>query len=353
MKNKWMIYGANGYTGKLIAQTAVQRGLQPVLAGRSAEKIQPLADELNLEMRVFSLDQPDEVAAALAGIKIVLHCAGPFSVTSAPMIEGCLKAGAHYLDITGEINVMEHTHHPSQSRRAAEAGVVLCSGVGFDVIPTDCIAHKLKELLPDAVSLSLGFDTSSKISPGTMKTVIEGIGSGSLVRKEGRVTNIPLGKEQRDIDFGRGVRSATAIPWGDVSTAYHTTGINTIYTWVPMPRPIVTMVRILSLAAPVLSKSTVQTLLKNAVDRFVKGPDDEERKNHPAFVWGEARNAAGKKIAARIQTANVYTVTIEGALTSVIRLLDKYPAGGSYTPSVLFGSDLVEELPDSGRLQIE
>lgn len=353
MNHSWMIYGANGYTGELIARKAVQKGLKPVLAGRSKEKVQPLAEELGLDFQIFSLDEKSQVKQALIGIDIVLHCAGPFSVTSPPMIEGCLSTGTHYLDITGEISVFEHVHHSRQASRAREAGIVLCPGVGFDVIPTDCLAHKLKELLPDASSLALGFDTNSKISPGTMKTVIEGLGSGSLVRREGKINKIPPGKEQRDIDFGRGSRSAIAIPWGDISTAYHTTGISTIYTWVPMPRPIITAVRLLSMAAPVLSKPSVQTLLKNTVNHFVKGPDEEERKKHPAFVWGEAKNSAGETVTVRIQTANVYTVTVEGALASVTRLLEKEPAGGSYTPSVLFGTSLIEELPGSGKLRIE
>ena len=103
---KWLIYGANGYSGALIACEAQARGLRPILAGRSAA-VQALATELGLEARSFALDQPAAVRAGLEGVALVLHCAGPFSATSAPMVAACLAAGSHYLDITGEIDVFE------------------------------------------------------------------------------------------------------------------------------------------------------------------------------------------------------------------------------------------------------
>src|SRR5688572_3933301 len=138
---RWMIYGANGYTGELILREAKTRGMTPVLAGRNADKIAKLAAELGLEHRVFSLDSSDAVAPHLEGIGLVLHCAGPFAKTSAPVIEACIRAKAHYLDITGEITVFEYAR--SRSSEAEAAGIVVCPGVGFDVIPTDCVAAAL------------------------------------------------------------------------------------------------------------------------------------------------------------------------------------------------------------------
>src|SRR5690606_13824926 len=128
MTERWLIYGANGYTGELIAREAVARGMKPVLAGRSREKIEPLARELELEWRSFSIA---DAASHLMGMKLVLHCAGPFSKTSRPMVDGCLAAGAHYLDITGEIAVLERNLASAQAAKARERKVVLCSGVGF------------------------------------------------------------------------------------------------------------------------------------------------------------------------------------------------------------------------------
>jgi len=349
---QWMIYGANGYTGELIAREAVRLGLQPILAGRSRDKLEPLAAELDLEKRVFDLDDQGAVLVALHGVELVLHCAGPFSATSAPMIEGCLAVGAHYLDITGEVSVFEHCHAPAQAKRAKEKGVVLCSGVGFDVIPTDCVASKLKELLPDATHLSLGFQSSSGLSPGTSKTAIEGLSEGCIERRDGELVRVPMGSKRKEIDFGRGPRLAMTIPWGDVSSAYHNTGINNIDVWVPMPKSMVMGARVLNAVRPLLGASWIQNFLKNLVAKRVKGPDEQERETRSTYVWGEARNAAGKVVTVRIKTANGYKLTVDGSLTIAVRLMGQEQAGGSYTPAMLFGAELVEKLPGSGEFQI-
>lgn len=349
MQEKWLIYGAYGYTGELIAREAKKRGMTPVLAGRSAEKLKRLGDELGLETRTFPVDA--SAADHLNDIKLVLHCAGPFQKTSASMIRACLKAGVHYLDITGEISVFEHSF--VQDAKAKEAGIIICSGVGFDVIPTDCTALKLKEEMPDAISLSLGFDSDSGISRGTYKTMIQGMGSGSAERRDGKIIPVPLGKQRRLIDFGRGKRSAMGIPWGDVSTAYHTTGIPDISTWIPMKKSRITGARLLGPASAVLASPLMQKKLMNWVERRVSGPDEQLRAGAPAYIWGEARNRAGIVKRVRIRTANVYDLTVYGALEVVSRLLDGKYAPGSHTPARLFGSDLIEGLPGSGKFEVE
>jgi short subunit dehydrogenase-like uncharacterized protein len=180
-----MIYGANGYTGDLIAREAVRRGLKPVLAGRTAAKVEALATSLGLQARVFDLANAVMTSRGVEGMRLVLHCAGPFSATAAPMMAACLAMRAHYLDITGEISVFEHARTLEATARAAS--VVVCPGVGFDVIPTDCVAAALKAALPDATHLALGFDSRSGFSPGTAKTSVEGLAQGGKVRQDGRI----------------------------------------------------------------------------------------------------------------------------------------------------------------------
>jgi len=348
MKN-WMIYGANGYTGELIAREAVNRGMSPILGGRNADKIRPLAEELSLEFRTFPLD--GYAAAQLEDIDLVLHCAGPFQVTSEPMIHACLSAKTHYLDITGEVSVFEYTH--SLHGKAADNGVILCSGVGFDVIPTDCIALKLKEAMPEAIELSLGFDSDSGISPGTFKTMIQGLGSGSMHRKDGVLKTVPIGSQHRNIDFGRGSRSAMGIPWGDVSTAFYTTGIPNISAWIPMPKPQIYSTRLMGAAGPLLATGWVKEKLEKQVEKRIQGPDGEFRAKSPAYIWGEAKNRKGVVKVVRIQTANVYDLTVYGSLEVVRRLLKEKIEGGYYTPAGLFGSGLVESLTGSGAFEID
>ncbi|UXJ49582.1 saccharopine dehydrogenase family protein [Pseudomonas citronellolis] len=348
---RWMIYGANGYTGELIAREAARRGLKPVLAGRSRERVEALARELGLQARAFGLDDAPALAGQIQGHSLVLNCAGPFSATAAPMMEACLRAGAHYLDITGEIAVFELAQ--SLNGRAQQAGVVLCPGVGFDVIPTDCVAAALKAALPDATHLALGFDSRSGFSPGTAKTSVEGLAQGGKVRRDGRIVSVPLAYKVRRIDFGDGEKEAMTIPWGDVSTAYHTTGIPNIEVFIPGSPRMIASARRANYIRPLLGIGWVQRLIKARIARTVKGPSEEKRALQPTFVWGEAINARGERKTARIRTANGYSLTITGSLTVVEYLMTHQPAGGAYTPAKLVGADLVSQLPESGPLRID
>lgn len=351
MSNKiWMIYGANGYTGELVAREARKQGLTPILAGRNGNGVAALAQELDLEQRVFALDSAADVAGHLKDVDIVLHCAGPFSSTAPVMIEACIATGAHYLDITGEIGVFECGF--DCQRRANEAGSVLCSGVGFDVIPTDCVAAHLAAIMLDATHLTLGFDSRTGMSPGTAKTSVEGLADGGKVRKNGRVSTVPLAFGVRRIDFGDGEKLAMTIPWGDVATAWFSTGIPDIEVYIPASPGLVKRVKRLNWVRPVLGLKPVQAFLKAQVDKRVKGPDEAKREAQPTFVWGEARNAAGDTQVARVRTANGYTVTMYGSIEVVKFLLDNEVEGGAYTPSKLVGKDLVKQLPGTGELFI-
>lgn len=347
----WMIYGANGYTGELIAREARRRQLQPVLAGRNRDQIEQLAGELQLPCGIFDLHDARQVAKQIKGMRVVLHCAGPFSATSATMIEACLAVGAHYLDITGEIGVFEYAH--AQHARAAKAGIVLCPGVGFDVIPTDCVASALKAALPDATLLRLGFDSRSGFSPGTAKTSVEGLAQGGKVRRNGKIVTVPLAAQSRHIDFGDGEKLAMTIPWGDVATAYYSTGIPDIEVYIPAPPGMIRNARIANHFRWLLGFNLVQELLKKRIGNTVKGPDEAARSRLPTYVWGEAVNAQGQKKTARIRTANGYSLTVTGALAVVEHLLETKTEGGYYTPSRLMGAELASRLPGSGRLVVE
>lgn len=349
--NQWMIYGANGYTGELIARQAKEEGLSPILAGRSEEKIAPLARELGFDYRAFGLDDADNVERQIADVDVVVHAAGPFSATAPPMMDACIRAGTHYCDITGEIGVFEHAH--GLDARAREAGVILCPGVGFDVIPTDCVAAALKEALPDATHLTLGFDSRSGFSPGTAKTSVEGMADGGKVRRDGHIVTVPLASGVREIDFGDGTKTAMTIPWGDVATAYYTTGIPNIEVYIPSSPAAIQQVQRLNWVRPLLGLPPVQGFLKWQVERRVSGPSEEKRDKQPTHVWGEAVNAEGERKVARILTANGYTVTLHGAVMAARHLLETDAAGGYYTPSRLMGKDLVTRLPGSGELSIE
>jgi len=344
----WLIYGAAGYTGALIAQEAVKQGLQPILAGRG-DNVRALADRLGLSARIFDLHDLQATEAGLAGVTLVLNCAGPFSATARSMIAACLARGVHYLDITGEIPVFEYA--ASQHAVARLRSVILCPGVGFDVVPTDCVAATLKAALPDATELALGFDSRSALSPGTAKTAVEGLAEGGWIRQGGQLTPVPLAYRVRTIDFGFGPKTAMTIPWGDVSTAWHSTGIPDIACYLASPPGFITTTRRLNRLRGLLRLKLVQRLLKWHVARTVHGPSEAKRASQTTAVWGEARNARGDTCTVRVETANGYSLTVHSALAIVARVMGMTTVeGGFYTPSRLCGPAFVESLPGSGKL---
>jgi short subunit dehydrogenase-like uncharacterized protein len=338
-----MIYGANGYTGALCAQEAVARGTRPVLAGRNGDTVKAVASQLDLESRVFALDEPAEVARQLDDIDAVLHCAGPFSATARPMLDGCVRSHTHYLDITGEIDIFEHVHQNTATWR--EAGIVVLPGVGFDVVPTDCLAAMLKRALPDATHLRLAFKSKvGKMSPGTAKTVAESMGQGCRVRRAGEIVRIPIGSVTETIPFRDKPSSAVAIAWGDVSTAFYSTGIPNIEVFMGAPEKQAKQMRKVGRLSPVLGFRPVQGIIKAGIEKRVQGPTAEERAADEVHLYGEVTNAAGEKAAMTLRTPNGYSHTVDAALESVRRVLTQEVTPGAQTPSLAFGPEFVLDL---------
>lgn len=337
----WMIYGANGYTGELIAREAVRRGMRPLLAGRNQQAIEALGKELNLKTRIFDLD--GDVAAELADHDLVLHCAGPFSATSAPMLEACLSGKTHYLDITGEIDVFEHAW--KQDERARQADILICPGVGFDVVPTDCLAAGLVARLPAATALVLAFEAGGGPSRGTARTSVEGLGSGGRIRENGVLRVVPAAWKSRQIPFPRGERSAVTIPWGDVFTAWVSTGVPNIEVYMSMAPAAINKMKRLTSLGPILSWGWVQRWLRRQVDKRISGPDDARRADTGVQVWGEASSGDGRRVQGTLTGPNGYDMTVTASLGIVARLLETAPAGGFVTPSLLMGAEYAATLP--------
>jgi short subunit dehydrogenase-like uncharacterized protein len=336
---RFLIYGASGYTGQLTARTAAARGLKPVLAGRTLAGFEPLAKQLGLETRAFSLDDPVAVDAGLAGMDVVLHCAGPFMHTSKAMADACLRTKTHYLDITGEVVVFESLHKRDAEARAA--GVLLLPGAGFDVVPSDCLAAHLKRRLPSATHLTLAFQSTGSLSRGTATTMIEGIDKGGLVRRDGRLTRVPSAYKTKAIDYGRGPRTSVTIPWGDVSTAFHSTGIPNIEVYLAAPTSSRVSMRLARVFGPLLGTAPVQRFLKARVRAGAAGPSDEARARARCYLWGEAVDKSVGYATSRLQTPEGYTLTALTSLAIVERVLAGGVPVGFQTPSGAFGPDFV------------
>ena len=347
MAKPLLIYGVTGYTGRLILDEALARGLRPVLSGRNAAAVRALAAQHGLEARPTSLDDAAALRVALTGMGAVLHCAGPFFRTVSAMLDACLDMGVHYLDITGEIAVFERLVVASE--RAREAGITLLPGVGFDVVPTDCLAAHLKRRLPSATSLELAFSGGSGPSHGTAATVIEGMGLGGAIRRNGRIERVPSAWRSRTIEFADKSRLCVTIPWGDVSTAFHSTGIPDITTYMSMSRSGLRTLRLSRFFEPVLRMAAVKRFMLDRLKTRPAGPSSDALERTRSQVWGEAKDASGKVVQSRLTAPNGYTLTALAAVRASQRLLAGGVPAGFMTPSKAFGADFVLDIPGTTR----
>lgn len=337
--SRCLIYGAYGYTGDLIARLAADEGAHPVLAGRDDDKVAALAHELGLEYRVFGLDDPAALDKGLAGIDVVLHCAGPFSRTSRKMTAACLRTNTHYLDITGEFVVFEAC--AAQGAAAAQAGVMLMPGVGFDVVPSDCLANHLKARLPQATSLTLAFrPVGGQSSHGTATTMVEGLGQPNFVRRDGKIVPVRLGKLSRQVDFGRGPKPCLSIPWGDISTAYHSTGIPNIEVYIGVSASTLKGAWLAGFAGPVMRSGLVRGIAQRRVEGAPAGPSDDVRASAFTLLWGEA-SAGDERVQARLKVPEGYTLTSRTAWDIAKRTLAGEAQPGFQTPAMVFGADYI------------
>jgi short subunit dehydrogenase-like uncharacterized protein len=343
----YVIYGATGYTGELIARRAVSRGDKPILAGRSRGALEKLATDLGLEHRVFSLGDQAELDAGLRGARAVLHCAGPFSRTSQPMIDACIRQRVHYLDITGDVAVFEASRGRDAEARAS--GIMLLPGAGFDVVPSDCLAVHLKGRLPSATRLTLGFEAGGGVSRGTAITLVEKLHKGGTVRRNGVLESVPLGHNSRVIDFGRGATNAMTIPWGDLSTAWRSTAIPNIEVYMAAPTAVRIAARAVGVMGAFLANRAVQQFLIGRINARQPGPTEEQRAGAASYVWGEVTDDAGGKAVARLRTPDGYTLTSYTALAIVDRVLSGDVHPGYQTPASAYGPDFILTIDGCSR----
>jgi len=345
---KWIIYGSYGYTGQLIAEKVADYHSNVILSGRNEEKLKKQSEELGLAYEAADLSDSDMMDELLSDAHLVIHCAGPFIHTWKPMLDACIRNGCHYLDITGEIPVFEGIK--ARNKEISDAGIMAIPGTGFDVVPTDCLALFLKKQLPDAHQLELAFmGLGGGVSHGTAQTMAENLGSGGAVRQDGKIISVPAAFKTRTIDFGSKTRTAASIPWGDVSTAHFTTGIDNIVVYTAMKQSAIRWLKFSNWIAPVLRLEAVRSLAKKQIGKKVTGPDQATREEGKSYIWGEVKNKSGETVSAREVTPEGYRLT---ALSS-LHIAQKVDSGdfviGYQTPASAYGEDLILEIEGTKR----
>ena len=336
---KFMIYGANGFVGQVLAIEAITRGFRPVLAGRNAQALAELAQKLDLEYQAFDLQNQDQVIDAISGIDLLMNCAGPFKYTYKPLVDACIREKVHYLDITGEIPVFQAIQ--ARDEEARVAGVMLMPGTGFDVVPTDCLALHLKNKLPSANELTLAYmhEGPARLPPGSAKTSIELIPFGINIRRNGKLIQAPDPFATRIIDFGSGEKEAVRLNWGDVFTAYYTTGIPNIANYAVLHPKVVARLKQIR---KIRLFFRLKWLRRRMQKQLKGGSTPEQRAQSRMHVWGEVKDEQGNTAQARLHGPEAGVVwTIKTCLDSIQEIEKGKVKPGYQTPASVFGADFV------------
>jgi short subunit dehydrogenase-like uncharacterized protein len=334
MKN-FMIYGSYGYSGSLIAERAVQQSLSPILAGRDAGRLKEQAQRL-----AFSLSDASALDAALGEVDAVLHCAGPFVHTFRQVAEACLRTGRHYVDISGEIPGFEAL--AALDGQARTAGVMLLPGAGFDVVPSDCLSAHVKSRLPSADHLRLFLrGVGAGVSRGTASSGIENMHRGAMLRRDGRIVHTRLAARTLKVDLGRGPVWTALFNWGDVSTAWYSTGIPNIEVYMALPRRTIDSLHVVNLLMPVLALRPVKMLLRSLLKLFPPGPPPERRQRAFAILQAEAADPSGRRVVSRLRVPEGYTTTALTAVEIMKRILAGDFKPGFQTPNLAYGADFI------------
>ena len=317
-----LIYGATGYTGKLVAMQARETHLSFEVAGRNGPQVTALAEQLDVPCRIFALDDPETIIASLAGVTAVLNCAGPFASTARPLMQACIACGVHYLDITAEYKV--YALAEAWSERAAAAGVMLLPGVGWDVVPSDCLAMYLAAKVDQPQSLRIALQVANSMSRGSTTSVGEILGVGLLVRAEGTIVAKPDAAPAR-FDFGAGLVDSVPLSFGDLVTAWKSTGIPNIAMFVNIK----------------------ENVMPEGVAAMPEGPSLEERAANRACAVAEVTGIDGAVVRARIDTINGYSYTPLAAVEALRLLAAGQFKPGFQTPATVFGAGFAVSIADT------
>jgi short subunit dehydrogenase-like uncharacterized protein len=302
----WMLYGAAGYTGSLIAQYACEVGHRPLLAGRREPALKALALRLDLPYRILALDDPVTLGEGLSGVELVLNAAGPFLHTAAPLAEACLNSGTHYLDISNELQVFRTLYDLNQ--RAEQAAITVMPGVGFGVVATNCLARSVSDAVGGAETLEVvARVASAEPGPGVAATRSANIPFGGWIRQGGQLLPQELGLGITTLAFPDGDYPIMPVPTGDLEAAFQATG-----------------------AADIIAYSV---LLETHHTPEIPGTQ-----THRSFGWARAVGVDGTSSEAWLETGESYHYTAMIAVRSVEQTLER-TLGGAFSPAAAFGPE--------------
>ena len=346
-----ILYGSYGYTGRLIAKECSAKKLNLILAGRSEEALQQQSAETGFPFEVVDIANNTSLRALLAKGKVVIHCAGPFRHTAKAMADACVETKTHYTDITGEYQVFELL--AGYDQKAKVAGITIMPGTGFDVVPSDCLALHLKNQLPSATHLQLAFTMSKGgLSRGTKKSMVEGLGEDGQIRANGKLINLALGEKSMEVDFGTFKTPTLCIPWGDIVTAWLSTGIPNIEVYTGATSRMIKNAKRIKYINWLLKKRWVKRFLLNRIDQQKSGPSDEKRESGRSFLWGKVWDDTGTQVESRLETLSGYALTSKTSVLIAEKIISGNFKSGYQTPAMAYGAGLILEIASTQRTDV-
>ncbi len=343
----WILYGAYGYTGKLIAEEAIRRGHRPLLAGRNRGKLISVAERLGLDFLPVDLNDEATLRNAVPSVDLVLHAAGPFIHTAMPMVEACLNESTHYLDVCGEPSVLRSIYDRHEA--ALRQNIALLPGAGFDIVPTDCMARHVADQISDIQSLEIAIDALNELSAGTAKASIEALPDGGKVRRDGKIVAFPLGEGKRTVRFPHRERTILPVPLAELESAYQTTGSPNITTYLALPAAVVGMAgTVAGIGGKLLRSTPLRRIAKAAAELTLPGPEEKTRAEGRSYVWVRATGIDGTIAEGWLETMEAYRLTAIVSVRLVEKVLEQQPTG-ALTPAGAFGDDFILELPETKR----
>ncbi len=353
MKNAVLIYGATGYTGRLIALRARDRWLAdqgsasprtwtrpPRLGGRDAQKLEALAKPLDLPWVAASLDDNAAMDAALADVAVVVNAAGPFGTTASKMVKACLRNRVHYLDLCGEFGAFRQVDDYNVD--AVQRGVMLMPGAGFLVTGSDFLTARLVRRLPGLHVLRVALSATGMLSRGSFATLLDSTREGMSVRRAGRLVSVAAGQMERTFHFSPDGRSdpatCTVVRLPDLMTAVATAAaggarLENVETYAEAEGLRRAWYQAASLAALPLQTWPLKQIVQAQIGLLPEAPPAGRDRTQIVVVEGEDRYG-GLRLRSRLEAPDPYAFSAWSAVHLVESVLGSLRDRGSVPPGL-------------------
>lgn len=329
LKKKMLLYGATGYTGKIIAERAKELDIDFEIAGRDVNKVLPLANKLNVGHHVFDVDDENAWQKALTKKQVLINAAGPFAFTSKQAMYACLKAGVHYLDISAEMETYRLAE--SLDEEANAAGIQIISGAGL-FVSYDALAVHLSKLVNEPQLLKVGFRHYGGFSRGSILSSKNIANLGILVRSEGQVVK-KMNPQPEVFFFGSEKVECLPTPLGGIILAYKSTRIPNIEEFFSLKLP-------------------AAELPDLAPENLPEGPTAEERAAGRNGIAAEIIGKDGSIRRAYVDAPSGYDLTPLSVVAVAHRILKDNFKAGFQSPGSAYGESIIEDIPNTHLIDL-